>query len=208
MTLRTYLPQDRLRALSLGTSLPDRTSGSVLFADISGFTALTESLRESLGPRQGAEKLSKQLEAAYSALIAEVKKFGGRVIGFAGDAMFCWFDERRIDSRQQAKVKQASAVSAVAAAFGMQSAIESFPSLELKVSVATGPARRLVEGQIERALALLGLARRHPAWRGNNQGAMDMTLAEWNLDPAIVEAGLAKGVELDWETTLQELLRT
>ncbi len=40
--LHTYLPQDRLRALARGETLPDRTIGSVLFADISGFTALTE----------------------------------------------------------------------------------------------------------------------------------------------------------------------
>jgi class 3 adenylate cyclase len=42
MTLHTYLPQDRLRALARGETLPDRTNGSALFADISGFTALTE----------------------------------------------------------------------------------------------------------------------------------------------------------------------
>ena len=38
MTLHTYLPQDRLRALARGETLPDRTTGSALFADISGFT--------------------------------------------------------------------------------------------------------------------------------------------------------------------------
>jgi class 3 adenylate cyclase len=46
MTLHTYLPQDRLRALERGETLPDRTTGSALFADISGLTALTEGLRE------------------------------------------------------------------------------------------------------------------------------------------------------------------
>ncbi|HKI54484.1 MAG TPA: hypothetical protein VJ987_10200, partial [Anaerolineales bacterium] len=86
MTLHAYLPQDRLRAIANNSSLPDRTSGSALFADISGFTALTESLRESLGPRQGAEELTKQLGKVYSALIAEIEKYGGSVIGFAGDS--------------------------------------------------------------------------------------------------------------------------
>jgi hypothetical protein len=33
--LRTYLPQDRLRALARGETLPDRTSGAAIFADIS-----------------------------------------------------------------------------------------------------------------------------------------------------------------------------
>ena len=84
MTLHTYLPQDRLRALARGESLPDRTNGSALFADISGFTPLTETLRELLGPRRGAEELTKHLDAVYTALITEVERYGGSVIGFAG----------------------------------------------------------------------------------------------------------------------------
>ena len=39
--LSAYIPQDRFRALAAGESLPDRTTGSALFADISGFTPLT-----------------------------------------------------------------------------------------------------------------------------------------------------------------------
>src|SRR5215208_512948 len=94
MPLHIYLPQDRLWALANNTSLPDHTNGAALFADIYGFTALTESLRERLGARQGAEELTRQLGAVYSTLIAEVEKYGGSVIGFAGDAMMCWFDNK------------------------------------------------------------------------------------------------------------------
>ncbi len=97
MTLHTYLPQDRLRAIANNTILSHHTSGSAFFADISGFTALTESLHDSLGARQGAEELSRRLGAVYSALIAEVEKVGGSVIGFAGDAMMCWFEEQMIN---------------------------------------------------------------------------------------------------------------
>ena len=46
MTLHTYLPQDRLRAWARDEILPDRPTGSALFTDISGFTTLTEGLRE------------------------------------------------------------------------------------------------------------------------------------------------------------------
>ena len=93
MTVYTYIPQDRLRAIANGVSLSDRTSGSALFADISGFTALTEELQEVYGARRGSEELSKHLETVYSALITEIEKFGGSVISFAGDSMLCWFDE-------------------------------------------------------------------------------------------------------------------
>ncbi|NIR63451.1 MAG: hypothetical protein GWO10_06650 [candidate division Zixibacteria bacterium] len=80
MTLHTYLPQDRLRAIANNTTLPNRTSGSALFADISGFTPLTVSFHKVYGVRRGSEELSKHLETVYSALITEIEKFGGSVI--------------------------------------------------------------------------------------------------------------------------------
>jgi len=150
-TLTAYLPQDRLRALVRGESLPDRTHGAALFADISGFTPLTEKLREELGPRRGAEELTKRLEAVFSALLAEVEKYGGSVIGFAGDAMTCWFndnDEGRMmkDEGSSSFITHHSSFSAVACALALQTAMRAFPHLALKVAVATGPARRLVVG--------------------------------------------------------------
>ena len=140
MPLQVYLPQDRRRALANHGTLPDRANGAALFADISGFTALTESLREKLGARQGAEALNTQLGAVYSALIQEVEKYGGSVIGFAGDAMMCWFDN------QISAFNKDGSVLAMACAFGMQAAIRAFPTLALKVAIATGTARRFVVG--------------------------------------------------------------
>lgn len=148
MTLHTYLPQDRLRAIANDIPLPDRTSGSALFADISGFTALTESLRTRLGARQGAEELSKQLGEVYSTLITEIEKYGGSVIGFAGDAMMCWFYE----------VHGNSSARATTCAFAMQVAIQAFPTLGLKVAITAGDARRFVVGdpEIQRIDTLAG----------------------------------------------------
>jgi class 3 adenylate cyclase len=147
VVLHTYIPQDRLRALACGQTLPDRTAGSALFADISGFTALTESLREALGSRQGAEELTKHLGIVYSALIAKVEKHDGSVISFAGDAVTCWFDGGE------------AAMSSVTCAFDLQTAMLAFSaialpngkttSLSLKVCVATGHARRFVVGDPE-----------------------------------------------------------
>jgi class 3 adenylate cyclase len=144
VALHTYIPQDRLRALACGQTLPDRTAGSALFADISGFTALTESLRDALGSRQGAEELSRHLGIVYSALIAEVEKHDGSVISFAGDAVTCWFDGGE------------AAMRAVTCAFDLQTAMPAFSAialpngattaLSLKVCVATGDARRFVVG--------------------------------------------------------------
>ncbi len=145
-SLSAYLPPDRLHALARGETLPDRTTGSALFADISGFTPLTEALHDSLGPRRGAEELTRHLDAVYTALIAEVERYGGSVIGFAGDAITCWFD----DSHHPAAPR------AVTCAFALQLVMQSFTTialpngtttaLALKVAVASGPARRFVLG--------------------------------------------------------------
>ena len=63
------------------------------------------------------------------------------------------------------------------------------------------------EGQAERALALWGLAQRHPAWSSDNQYELDAALARLGLDPAVVRAGLARGTALDWDKTVQALLQ-
>ncbi len=86
-----YLPSDRLRTLINGNDLPQTSQGSALFADISGFTSVTERLREIYGPRRGAEELAGHLNRVYEALIAEVDQHGGSILGFAGDAITCWF---------------------------------------------------------------------------------------------------------------------
>lgn len=92
MALHHYLPQDRLRALAEGRGLPAHARGSALFADISGFTALTEALTRAHGEQRGVELLSRAVSEVYDALIAEVERFGGTTLSFAGDATLCWFD--------------------------------------------------------------------------------------------------------------------
>jgi adenylate cyclase len=88
-----YIPTDRRHALTRGADLPPRTTGAALFADISGFTPLTEALVAALGPQRGAEELPVQLNRIYDALVAQVDDYRGSVLGFAGDAITCWFDE-------------------------------------------------------------------------------------------------------------------
>lgn len=147
MALHIYLPQDRLRAFVRGESLPYHVQGAALFTDISGFTPLTEALRNSLGSRRGAEELTRQINNVYSVLVAEIERYGGSVIGFAGDAMLCWFDS--------AHSANASCL-AVACGLSLQQGMHAFDaitlpdhsttSLSLKVAIASGPARRFVVG--------------------------------------------------------------
>lgn len=138
-----YIPMDRRQALARGETLPDRTRGSALYADISGFTPLTEALVRSLGPQRGAEELTRHLNAVYSALIGELHNYSGSVVSFNGDAIVCWFDGD-------------SGLRAAACALAMQGVMQPFAhvklssgdevSLGMKTSVAIGPARRFVIG--------------------------------------------------------------
>lgn len=60
-------------------------SAAVLFADISGFTSLTERLAQE-GP-EGSERLTAVLNSYFSGLIELVAAEGGDVVKFAGDAL-------------------------------------------------------------------------------------------------------------------------
>ena len=155
-SLSAYLPQDRIRALAQGQSLPDRAHGTALFADISGFTSLTESLREVLGPRRGAEELSRRLEAVYTALIAEIERHGGSVIDFAGDSLLCWFDASLGETGDLAYPISPTPLLAAACGLALQRAMRAFAriplpnqesiALHIKVAITSGPARRFVAG--------------------------------------------------------------
>jgi class 3 adenylate cyclase/tetratricopeptide (TPR) repeat protein len=144
--LTAYLPQDRAYALARGVDLPERTSGAALFADISGFTPLTEALTAALGPRHGVEILTDKINAVYEALIAQVEQYHGSVVSFAGDAITCWFDD----------LDGPAASSAATCGLAMQAVMTPFAAvalpdssmiaLTIKIAIASGPARRFVAG--------------------------------------------------------------
>jgi predicted ATPase/class 3 adenylate cyclase len=142
-TLDAYIPIDRRLAIISGQDLPDRMQGAALFADISGFTPLTETLARELGLRRGAEEVTRQLNLVYASLISLVDRYHGSVIGFSGDALTCWFDGDR-------------GLRAVTCALSMQESMQAFsnsrsPSgltfpLGIKIAVTSGSVRRFRVG--------------------------------------------------------------
>jgi predicted ATPase/class 3 adenylate cyclase len=145
MALHYYLPQDRLRALAEARALPEQADGAALFADICGFTTLTETLAQRHGERGGAEAMSRVIGEIYDGLIAAVERCGGSTLAFSGDAICCWFD-----AADDTATGGPAAARAVQAALAMQATIQAAPAdaapLALKVSVARGPVRRLTIG--------------------------------------------------------------
>lgn len=145
--LGAYVPEDR-RVQRSDPGPRVRGRGSVLFADVSGFTALTARLVAALGRRRGAEEVARHLNRLYDALVAEVVRGGGSVIGFSGDAILAFFPDD--DGR-----------SAAGAAGCMQAALEPLAdveleepagehvSLSLRVAVSAGQVSRYVVGDPE-----------------------------------------------------------
>lgn len=154
MALHHYLSPDRLAAIAQGRDLPEQARGSVLFADVCGFTSWSEALARREGERAGVEALSVAMGDLYDRLIDAVDGYGGNTVVFAGDAITCWFDSGDDVSRLAGAPARA-----VAAALAMQAALppaaDGASPLALKVSVASGTAQRLAVG--DPALQLLDL---------------------------------------------------
>ena len=73
--------------------------GTLVSADLSGFTRLSERLA-ALG-REGAEELTALLNGRFTGMIAEIDRFGGDVLKFGGDALLVLF--RGPDTRPSAR---------------------------------------------------------------------------------------------------------
>jgi len=161
-TFAAYIPMDRRQALVSGLDMPERMSGTALFADISGFTPLTEVLALEFGPQRGAEELTAHLNRVFTALIAEVDRYHGSVVSFSGDAITCWFGEdashTAAPSRSGAD-RTTAASRGAACALAMQAAMRALDSipipsggqqreitLAMKAALATGSVRRFLVG--------------------------------------------------------------
>jgi CheY-like chemotaxis protein/class 3 adenylate cyclase len=144
-----YVPMDRRQALARGATLPEHMQGAALFADISGFTPLTESLAHELGYQRGAEEITRQLNRVYESLIDQVHNFEGSVISFSGDAITCWFNND-------------DGLRAAACGLAMQSAMQAFEtiqtpagtaiSIRIKIAIVAGAVRRFLVGVSDRQL--------------------------------------------------------
>ena len=141
--LSCYIPTDRLHAMVRSQSLPELAQGAALFADISGFTALTELLVQELGSQRGPEEITRNINAVFESLIAELDQYQGSVLIFGGDALTCWFDGD-------------NGVRAVACALKMQARMKAFASiispsgknisLGMKVAISAGEVHRFLVG--------------------------------------------------------------
>jgi class 3 adenylate cyclase/tetratricopeptide (TPR) repeat protein len=90
----TYLPRhlalDLLRESLVAQNQGQFLQGTLLFADISDFTAMSEKLRQK-GEKEGAEEVARIINEYLDVMLVILFKYSGRLIKFGGDAMLCLF---------------------------------------------------------------------------------------------------------------------
>ncbi|MEM7801953.1 MAG: adenylate/guanylate cyclase domain-containing protein [Chloroflexota bacterium] len=215
-----YIPMDWRHVFANNSSLEENQTGAALFADISGFTPLTEAFALELGPKRGGEELTVHLNRVYDGLIGVLHRYGGSVVSFSGDAITCWLDGD-LDGRH-----------AVRCAIEMQAVMNTVAQivtpagqeiiLGLKVAVAVGSVKRFIVGLPEYTLmdAMAGktvesvASAEQVAERGDvviDRATFDvlephLTIKEWRVDEdsedsfAVVESFALEPKESPWET--------
>lgn len=184
LLLSAFLPLDLRQAMARGESLPENQEGSILFADVSGFTPLMEHLVQVLGPRRGAEELTLLLNDLFTPLVDEVHGHGGSVVALGGDALTCWFAGDIAVAAPRAAACAWRLLGHVER-IGAQQAASLPAALSMHVGIASGHVRRLQVGGppyglvdmlagvvVERAGAAESLA-------GAGQVVVDRATAQW-----------------------------
>ena len=94
-TLAPFVPRALLARLARPIDvLAENVDCTVVFADVSGFTRLSERLARR--GNEGGEQLVDLINACFTALLAEAYGRGGSLVKFGGDAMvLLFYDQER-----------------------------------------------------------------------------------------------------------------
>jgi class 3 adenylate cyclase/tetratricopeptide (TPR) repeat protein len=131
--LPSYLVEQIVRGPTPGKTGGQFTDGTLLFADISGFTAMSERLNR-IG-REGAEEITDIVNRYFVTMLAILKEHNGHLIKFGGDALLGLFPEP--DSATNA-AQAALRMQAAMAEFTETSTSQGMCSLRVKVAIHRG----------------------------------------------------------------------
>ena len=121
------------------TSVEQRLTAVALFADVSGFTAISEVL--GAAGKAGSEELTTILNSYFGPMIALIRSYGGIIAKFGGDAMMVFFPYEQSSAVD-------TVVRAVQCALDMQTRMADYQaiqtqagtfSLAMKAGLAAGP---------------------------------------------------------------------
>lgn len=147
--LEAFVPRLASELAQLGGPAHASVDGSMLSADISGFTALSEKLAGK--GKAGAEEITELINVCFTALIDAAYGYGGEIIKFGGDALLVLFRGAGHDRR------------CANAALAMQIALHTSPTakrakLDMTVGASHGPFDVFLAGSDYRELLVIGPA--------------------------------------------------
>uniref|UniRef100_UPI00398F2D34 adenylate cyclase type 10-like n=1 Tax=Pristiophorus japonicus TaxID=55135 RepID=UPI00398F2D34 len=131
--------------------------GVLLFADISGFTSLTERYTKNSKKGSGADHLTRTLNGYVSEIVDHILRAGGDIVNYAGDAMLALWKERR-------KALSEILTLAVKCSLTIQDKCDNKETevgvkLRVKIGISAGKLSKVVMGDDEsRYYALIGRA--------------------------------------------------
>lgn len=140
--LACYVPALILRRVSgdAGATMApaaERFPAAVLFADLSGFTALTEHLTQH--SPAGAEELTRILDRYFGHLVNIVTSHGGDVVKFAGDGLLAlWYGDESLSLLARRAVQCGLAVQMMMAPDVWSTFAAEVPAGPLAVRIAVG----------------------------------------------------------------------
>lgn len=152
--LRPYVPRLLLRWAVEEPHEPYReVDGSIVFVDISGFTAMSERL--SRKGKVGAEEVTDILESLFTRLLAVAYGNGGGLIKFGGDALLLLFTGRE---HEAAAARSAHGMRAVLRDIGRVQTSMGTVTLRMSVGVHSGQFLFAMVGASHRELIITGAA--------------------------------------------------
>ncbi len=152
--LRPYVPRlvvDWLRTTP--DALHREVEGSMVFVDISGFTALTEQLARR--GKIGAELMRDTLDGVFTALLDEAYDWGAGLLKWGGDALLLLFDGPHHEERS---ARAAWEMQRTIDRVGRVSAYGAPVTLRMSVGIGTGRFQFFMTGSVHRELLVAGPA--------------------------------------------------
>ncbi|MBN2547786.1 MAG: AAA family ATPase [Anaerolineales bacterium] len=138
--LSTFLPnhlvQEKMRRPFPGLVNGQVLNGSLLFSDVSGFTALSERLAV-FGP-EGAEKLTEIMNRYFARMLEILAWSGGILLKFAGDAMLVYFPEQENGEQANWAVRAGQRMLRAMSDFARIETPSGVESLRMKIGLASG----------------------------------------------------------------------
>ena len=156
-TVSTYLPHQVVTPL---TADPERskveggfTYGTVMFSDISGFTAMSEKLSR-LG-KEGAEEITTIVNRFFAALLRVTDRYDGDLLKFGGDALLVYFGGPDHAHRACLAAQQ---MQATMSRFSETTTSQGVFRLLMTIGLGTGPLFMARLGTEDRALGSMEFA--------------------------------------------------